>query len=71
MNINYQKVGNRIAICRRILNIKQKDLAVTIGISSIYLSNIENGKVMPSLNVFIEICKALDRSPDFFLLGKL
>lgn len=71
MDIIYQKAGERIAACRRQKNIMQKELAFKIGISNIYLSNIENGRVVPSLQVFVNICLTLEKTPDYFLFGKI
>lgn len=71
MDVNYHKAGERVAAFRRQLGIKQNELASQVGISNIYLSNIENGRVVPSLKVFVDICLSLGKTPDYFLFGKI
>lgn len=43
--------------------IKQKDLAIELGISPQYLNNIENGKVEPRRDFMIEVSKKLNCTP--------
>lgn len=46
-------------------------LAERIGISNNYLSSIERGKEKPSLEIIVNICNALQVTPDFLLMGNL
>ncbi len=71
LNINFEMLGKRIAHRRHELGIKQCIAAEKIDISNNYLSNIENGKSIPSLETFANICSALSTTPDFFLLGTM
>lgn len=71
VKINYKKLGKRIATCRRDRKILQKSLAQRVGISNNHMSNIENGRTIPSLETFVLICEALNRTPDYFLLGNI
>lgn len=48
-----------------------KELAKAVGISNNYLSNIENGYTIPSLETFTELSVTLGKTPDFFLLGHI
>ena len=41
-------------------NIKQKDLAINLGITPQYLNNIEKGKTEPRRDLMIKIATALD-----------
>ena len=41
-------------------NIKQKDLAINLGITPQYLNNIEKGKTEPRRDLMIKIAEALD-----------
>ena len=41
-------------------NIKQKDLAINLGITPQYLNNIEKGKTEPRRDLMIKIAAALD-----------
>lgn len=54
---------------RKLLGIKQSELAELIGVSDNQISNIENGRSYPKLNNFILICKALQCNADYFLAG--
>lgn len=42
------------------MNLSQNQLAKMIGISQPFVNEIESGRKTPSLEVFFEICKALE-----------
>lgn len=65
------EVGRRIAKRRREMNIKQNVLAAKLGYHKNHLSGIEHGKISPSLDLFVAICKELDVSPDYLLEGAM
>ena len=71
MNIDYKAAGKMMGSYRRKEKISQKELAKAVGISNNYLSNIENGYTVPSLETFTELSVALGKTPDFFLLGHI
>ncbi|MEG1834587.1 MAG: helix-turn-helix transcriptional regulator [Oscillospiraceae bacterium] len=71
MKINYNQVGQRISLRRRAMGMTQCKLSEKISVTNNHISNIENGHTIPSLDVFIKICEALDVSPDYFLLGAI
>lgn len=56
---------------RKQREIKQNILAEKIGISNNYLSSIERGKEKPSLEIFVQICIALEVTPDYLLMGNM
>lgn len=60
--LQYSTLGLKIALYRKQRNLTQIDLADKVNISRTYLSNIESPKtiVNPSLDVIIDISKALD-----------
>lgn len=64
-------MGSRIQQRRKALKISQAKLAEAIDISNNHLSNIENGKENPSLEVFVNICIQLNVTPDYILLGSM
>lgn len=45
----YRKMGAKIRYYRQVKGINQTDFAIKVSISSQYLSKIENGKRIPSL----------------------
>lgn len=69
MHIDFNELGLRIKKRRRELGLKQNELSEMMGISNNYLSNIENGHSIPSLEVFSDICIKLKITPDLLLLG--
>ena len=71
MGLDYQRIGQRIAARRKELGLRQTQVCERCDINSNYLSNIERAKSIPSLEVFMRLCVALDASPDEFLRGTL
>lgn len=69
MAIDYQEMGQRIAERRKQLGLRQVQVCERCGINSNYLSNIERAVSIPSLEVLMRICTALDTTPDTLLLG--
>lgn len=71
MEFKYKEMGTRIKVRRKELKIKQAELAETLEISNNHMSSIENGRQKPSLDTFIGICKCLNVTPDYLLLGTM
>ena len=69
MTINYVELGLRIAARRKVLGLKQDTVCERCGLNSKYLSNIERARSIPSLDVLLRLCAALDTTPDYFLAG--
>lgn len=69
MYVDYKEVGKRIAARRKFLGLKQSHVNEMAGLSDKYLSNIETARSIPSIDVLMRICKALDTTPDYILLG--
>lgn len=63
MNIDYKAAGKMMGSYRRKEKISQKELAKAVGISNNYLSNIENGYTVPSLETFTELSVTLGKTP--------
>ena len=59
MTNRLQNIGNNIRQIRKQKNIPQIELAVEVGIDRAYLSEIENGRTNPSINVLYAISDAL------------
>ena len=58
--IDYTLIGKRIQPQRLETGITQEKLAEQVGISVVYLSKIENGRVYPTLETLSNICTELD-----------
>ena len=64
-------LGKRIRESRISKGYTQQDLADRAEIGVVYISEIERGIKMPSLNIFIKIVDALDVSADYVLRDEL
>lgn len=65
MNENF--VSERIAKLRTAKKVSARDMSLSIGQNENYINHIENGKSMPSMQVFFYICEYFKISPkDFF-----
>lgn len=64
-------LGKRIRESRISKGYTQQDLADRAEIGVVYISEIERGIKMPSLNIFIKIVEALDVSADYVLRDEL
>ena len=60
-------IGIRIREARKKKDFTQQMLADAIGVSEIYISQLERGMKLPSLALFIQIINALDVSADYVL----
>ena len=64
-------LGKRINAVRKDRGLTADRLSETCNINATYLRQIEGGVKMPSLPVFIDICKGLKISPDYLLQDEL
>lgn len=69
MDIDYSLIGKRIASIRKGQGITQAKLAEKADITNNFLSHIERSHSIPSLETLVNICEALDVTPDTVLLG--
>ena len=60
MPLDYAAIGGRLQARRKELGITQEDAAERVGITVVYLSKIENGRVYPTLETLSNICTELD-----------
>jgi transcriptional regulator with XRE-family HTH domain len=68
MSIDYKQIGKRIAKRRNVLDLTQAELAERANISTTYTGNVERGAKC-SIETLMKLCKALDITPDYLLLG--
>ena len=67
MTNRIKNIGNNIKKHRKLQKLAQIELAVTVGIDRAYLSEIENGRTNPSINILYAISDALHVNiTDFF-----
>ena len=60
-------LGGKIRIVRKEKGMTGETLAEICNINATYLRQIESGAKMPSLPVFISVCRALEASPSYLL----
>ncbi|MBP3731477.1 MAG: helix-turn-helix transcriptional regulator [Mailhella sp.] len=63
-------IGKRIRDCRRNAGISQDFLAEKAGLSTPYVSKIENARKKASLDALVEIASVLQISTDYLLFGE-
>jgi len=66
--IDYKEVGRRIANRRRELGLKQWQVEQEADLCFKYLSNIERGMTVISIDVLMRLCSVLKTTPDALLL---
>lgn len=71
VELNYQLVGKRLRAIRKKRGFTQEHLAELAGISPQHCSGIETGAAKVSLPVLIQLCNALDTTPDAVLLDSV
>ncbi|AMJ41591.1 helix-turn-helix domain-containing protein [Anaerotignum propionicum] len=60
-------ISERISKLRIAKKVSARDMSLTIGQNENYINHIENGKSMPSMQVFFYICEYFNITPkDFF-----
>lgn len=64
-------LGKRINIARKGRKMTGDKLAEICNISPTYLRQIEAGTKLPSLPVFVTLCRALKASPSYLLMDSL
>ncbi len=69
MAIDYQTIGRRLQDCRKRQSLTQEVLAEQVGITVVYLSKVENGRVRPTLELLDSLCDILGISLSSLLTG--
>ena len=64
-----KSLGRRINIVRKEKGLTSEGLSELCYINGTYLRQIEAGSKVPSLPVFVSICRALEVSPSYLLAG--
>lgn len=63
----HETVGDRLRVGRARKRMTLRQTATTVGVSASYLSDIENGRKIPSEDVVLGLASALDLDPDDLL----
>ena len=65
-----QQMGRRVYVCRKQLHLTQEALAEKAGVTPQMISSAELGQKALRPENIIKICRALDISPNYLLLGE-
>ena len=68
---NNLEIGNRIRIVLEDMRLSRDKFSEKIGISEIFLSQIERGEKSLSLNTLINICEITGCNADYILFGEV
>lgn len=69
--LNYKLVGQRLRAIRKKCGLTQEQLAEMAGISPQHCSGIETGAAKVSLPALIQLCNALNTTPDEVLMDSV
>lgn len=62
---------SRLSRLRTEKDVSARDMSLSLGLSESYINKIENGKALPSMSTFFEICDYFHITPqDFFNMGE-
>ena len=71
MEINYEALGKRVRVSRKVKDFTQEKLAEKTGLSISHISNIETGTTKIGLKTLVLIADALETKPDDLLCDSL
>ena len=71
MQLDYKSLGIRIKHARKRNGLTQEQLAERVNLSSTHISNIENGRTVFSMQVFVNLANALSVRPDELLCDSI
>ena len=70
MEINAREIGQRIRALRMERGLTQQELAYELNVSLSAVSKIEQGKRVPSVDMFALLTDALQTTIDYMVLGR-
>jgi len=63
--------GRKLYQLRRGKGLTSETLSEKVDVTSVFIRQIESGKSLPSLSNFVDICNALDASPNVMLANEI
>ena len=69
--MNKMALGKRLRQARKHKGLTSEKLSELCSINATYLRQIESGTKVPSLPVFVSLCRELGTHPDFLLMDSL
>ena len=71
MRMNPVALGKNIRAARKMRKLTLESLAEKVGVGRIHLGEIERGKKLPSMKVFIQLVETLGVSADYLLQNEI
>lgn len=68
--MNQEKIGRLIAECRKEINLTQVELAEKLGVTDKSVSKWENGKCLPDVSLYKDLCNILGITLNEFFIGE-
>jgi len=68
-NVDYTLIGTRIKQRRLCMGLTQEKVSEAAGITTVYLSKIENGRVSATLETLGKVCKILEIELGYIVSG--
>lgn len=65
--MDHEEFGRRLKSVRQEMQYTSQEVAANCGVSSVFIRQVELGERLPSLSVFIHLCRALQISPAYLL----
>ena len=69
--MDYKDLGSRVRAARRQQGLTQEKLADKAGISASFLGHIERGSRVASIDTLVDLCNAMNVTPEYLLAGSL
>lgn len=69
VELNYPEIGKRIKEKRKLIHMTQFVLSEKLDVSPTYVSELENGRSIPSLATIVNIANILNASLEYLVLG--
>ena len=67
--IDFITIGKRIRACRKDKRMTQENLGKATGVTTSFISHVERGSRIPSVDTLFKIAKVLSVSVDMLLIG--
>ena len=65
-----QEFRHRLSELRIQHGVSARDMSLSLGLSEGYINKVENGRIMPTMKTFFDVCDYLEITPlDFFNTG--
>lgn len=71
MLLDRKRLGQRVKKAREARHLTQTKLAAILRVTHNYICSIERSHSVPSLEIFVKLCNALNVTPDYLLMDSV